>query len=94
MAGQSEAVAQFSLVTGADAGTASFYLDSAQGNLESAVAAFFEQGGAAEDQGVVEPPAQPASAPPPPQHPAPAQPQLSTGLSLAAISCVLSSVSR
>lgn len=40
------AVSQFVAVTGADAATASFYLSAAGGELDGAVSAFFESGGA------------------------------------------------
>jgi UBA-like domain len=42
----SDDVAQFVSITGADAETAKFYLDSAGGNAEAALSAYFESGGA------------------------------------------------
>ena len=78
MAGHSAAaVEQFQQVTGADTDTASFFLDSAHGDLETAVASFFEQGGAAgvEEEAQAAPPAQsdPVPAAQPVAQPAPRQ---------------------
>lgn len=79
MAGQNqEALEQFKQFTGADADTASFYLDSSQGDLQTAVAAFFEQGAGAEGPGVPEPAQQPSAVPP--AQPA-TQPQPASGTS-------------
>ena len=90
----SEAVQQFSAVTGADAEMAKFWLETSQGNLEAAVAAYFEQeGDAAESQQqpaiaaatsqppAAQPPAaqQPASRPPQRAQPSAAQPAQSRG---------------
>lgn len=43
----SAAVAQFVAITGADADSAQFYLDSAGGDAGAAISAYFESGGAA-----------------------------------------------
>jgi UBA-like domain len=43
----SDDVAQFVAITGADADAAKFYLDSAGGNTEAALSAYFESDGAA-----------------------------------------------
>ena len=85
----SEAVQQFSAVTGAEAQVAKFWLESSQGSLEAAVAAFFEQGGdAAETQeqpaiaaAAAQSPAaqQPASQPSRRAQPSAAQPSQSRG---------------
>jgi UBX domain-containing protein 1 len=46
MADKDAAVSQFVAVTGSDAGTASFYLSAADYDVDAAVGAFFESGGA------------------------------------------------
>lgn len=56
MADNDEAVTNFMAVTGGDSATAAFYLASAGGDLDGAVGAFFESGGA--------PPPDPATATP------------------------------
>lgn len=42
-----DATAQFVAITGAPADKATFYLDSAGGDVEAAISAYFETGGAA-----------------------------------------------
>lgn len=45
MASQDD-ISQFLTITGATADAATFYIDSAGGNVEAAISAFFESGGA------------------------------------------------